>query len=214
MDASHLRFRGLYLYTQEGTLACRFYEAPGATSGVLFLGGVAGGFDSPGRDLFDRIADELVDRDASSLRLRYRSSSDLEASVEDALAGIEFLVQRRIERIVLVGFSFGGAVAIQAGAASPSCVGVAALATQSAGTSGVNRLTPRPLLLIHGGKDNIMPPECAELVFQRAGEPKRLVILPNAGHCFDEAVAEVHDLLTDWIAGVLVLPPAFSRASI
>lgn len=188
------------LYIENGSIVCRYYHAVGATAAIVWLGSVAGGFDSPAHDLFDRMALELRDQEVSSLRLRYRQPTDLDTSIEDALVGIEFLEQRGIRQVITVGFSLGGAVAIQAGAASPLVVGVVALASQSAGTTGANRISPRPLLLVHGANDSVMPVECSRLIYERALEPKELVIIPNAGHCFDETEADLHQLLRTWIA--------------
>lgn len=207
MATEQAPYRQVRLYIENGSIVCRYYDATRATAAVLWLGGVGGGLDSPAHDLFDRLATELKDRQISSLRLRYRQSSDLEASVEDALVGLEFLEQRGVKRAVTVGYSFGGAVAIQAGAASTLVVAVAALASQSAGTDGANRISPRPLLLVHGGKDTVLPVECSRLIYERALEPKELVILPEASHCFDESEAELHQLLRNWILDKLQVPP-------
>jgi dipeptidyl aminopeptidase/acylaminoacyl peptidase len=46
----------------------------------------------------------------------------------------------------------------------------------------IGRISPRPLLLIHGEKDDLVPVEHAHRLYERAGEPKELVILPGAGH--------------------------------
>lgn len=46
----------------------------------------------------------------------------------------------------------------------------------------VNRISPRPLLLLHGDQDDIVPLEHAQRLLERAGEPKQLLILNGAGH--------------------------------
>jgi fermentation-respiration switch protein FrsA (DUF1100 family) len=46
----------------------------------------------------------------------------------------------------------------------------------------VARLAPRPLLMIHGGKDAYIGPEIARLLFAEAREPKELWIVPGAKH--------------------------------
>jgi len=198
-------YRQVRLYVENGSIVCRYFDAPGATAAIVWLGSAGGGFDSPAHDLFDRMATEFLSERVSSIRLRYRDSSDLETSVEDALVALEFLGQRGIQEAVSVGFSFGGAVAIQAGAASLLTKAVVALASQSAGTSGANRISPRPLLLIHGALDRVLPPDCSKLIFERALDPKELVILPGAGHCFDGVAPELHRLLAQWIAQKLGL---------
>jgi len=46
----------------------------------------------------------------------------------------------------------------------------------------IDRISPHPLLLIHGDKDDLVPVEHAHQLYERAGEPKELAIIPSAGH--------------------------------
>ena len=46
----------------------------------------------------------------------------------------------------------------------------------------VDRIAPRPLLLIHGEADDFVALEQANALFARAAEPKALWIVPEAGH--------------------------------
>jgi dipeptidyl aminopeptidase/acylaminoacyl peptidase len=46
----------------------------------------------------------------------------------------------------------------------------------------IGRISPRPLLLIHGDKDDLVPVEHAHRLYEQAGEPKELVIIPDVGH--------------------------------
>jgi len=46
----------------------------------------------------------------------------------------------------------------------------------------VGRIAPRPLLLIHGEDDVLVPIHHAELLYEAAGEPKELWRLPGVGH--------------------------------
>lgn len=52
----------------------------------------------------------------------------------------------------------------------------------------VDKISPRPLLLVHGEEDDLVPVEHARRLYQQAGEPKKLLLLPDAGHRlrFDE----------------------------
>ncbi|WP_347347166.1 alpha/beta hydrolase [Nigerium sp.] len=47
----------------------------------------------------------------------------------------------------------------------------------------IARISPRPLLLIHGADDRIIPVAHARALFEAAGQPKRLVIVPGVDHC-------------------------------
>ena len=46
----------------------------------------------------------------------------------------------------------------------------------------VARIAPRPLLLVHGDRDETVPVEQARWLYKEAGEPKKLVIIDGAGH--------------------------------
>ncbi len=47
----------------------------------------------------------------------------------------------------------------------------------------IANISPRPILLIHGGKDSIVDPHDATLLYNAAGEPKELWFFPEADHC-------------------------------
>ncbi|MDQ3148195.1 MAG: alpha/beta hydrolase, partial [Actinomycetota bacterium] len=104
---------------------------------------------------------------------------------------------------VAVGHSFGGAVAVQLGVVlAELVVGVVTLATQSAGCEIADRLGGRPLLLVHGDADPILPVACSETVRALAGGGE-LVVLPGAGHLLTEAGAELRRLVPGWILSVV-----------
>jgi fermentation-respiration switch protein FrsA (DUF1100 family) len=44
-------------------------------------------------------------------------------------------------------------------------------------------IAPRPLLLIHGDADSVIPVEHSRQIFAAAGEPKELWVVPGAEHC-------------------------------
>ena len=48
--------------------------------------------------------------------------------------------------------------------------------------NSIAAISPLPLLLIHGDQDVVVPPEHSRQLFERAGKPKELSIIPGAGH--------------------------------
>jgi pimeloyl-ACP methyl ester carboxylesterase len=46
----------------------------------------------------------------------------------------------------------------------------------------VGKIAPRPLLLVHGDQDALVPAENAQALYQAAGEPKQVYIVRGAGH--------------------------------
>jgi uncharacterized protein len=46
----------------------------------------------------------------------------------------------------------------------------------------ISLISPRPILITHGGADEIVPAQHARLLFQAAEEPKELWLVPDVGH--------------------------------
>jgi pimeloyl-ACP methyl ester carboxylesterase len=198
-------YQPVQIRTSRGTVACRYCPVPGATHGAVWVGGVGGGFDTPARDLYPRLCRELTAEHLASLRVRFRHPTILAESVLDVLAGLAFLQSQGVGQAALVGHSFGGAVVIQAAAASDTVRTVVTLATQSYGTEAVGALGPRcSLLLLHGRADRVLPFRCSQDVYERAGEPKRLVLYDRAGHGLDEVAGQVRDEIHTWIVERLI----------
>ena len=193
-------YQPVRLHTDRGEVLGRFYGSLGATRGVVWVGGIGGGWDTPARGLYPRLARALADEGIASLRVRFRHRTDFEESVHDVLAGLQFLRERGAEALGIVGHSFGGAVAIHAGALTPRARAVVALATQSAGTALVHELAGRcGLMLVHGTADGILPPRCSEQVYELAEEPKHLVLFEGAGHVLDEVADPLATMTAAWL---------------
>jgi alpha/beta superfamily hydrolase len=46
----------------------------------------------------------------------------------------------------------------------------------------IDKLSPRPILIIHGDKDDVVSPSSAFNLYKRAGDPKEILIVKDAGH--------------------------------
>jgi fermentation-respiration switch protein FrsA (DUF1100 family) len=46
----------------------------------------------------------------------------------------------------------------------------------------IGRISPRPILILHGDGDNVVPLEHAYRLYREAAEPKELIIIPGANH--------------------------------
>ena len=144
----------------------------------------------------------------ASLRLDYRNPDDLPGCVLDALCGVAFLASEEISRVALVGHSFGGAVAICAGASSPRVRAVAVMASQTAGSVQMAPyLAPRSLLILHGTRDRVLPAVNARKIYAAAREPKELRLFNDAGHGLTLARDEILELLMQWLPHQLRRPP-------
>lgn len=142
----------------------------------------------------------------------------------DLLGAVDFLLGRGIDRVGVLGFSLGGAVAITTAAKCPAIAAVVSdggfarirptlqIGIQARGVPAwlarqlapvvmrlagwrlgcdpsaadplrwIGQISPRPLLLIHGGQDLYVPRPEIEALYAAAGNPKDLWIVPEAEH--------------------------------
>lgn len=84
-------------------------------------------------------------------------------------------------------------------------IALAALSSQTSGTAAVTALSPKPLLLLHGTADEILPADCSRQLYGRAGEPKALILYAGCRHGLDQCREEVERDLGRWLAAVLGL---------
>ncbi|HEY32355.1 MAG TPA: alpha/beta hydrolase [Dehalococcoidia bacterium] len=186
------------LSTSRGDIRGILHPASGS-AGVIWVCGALGGLEGPSFGIFKDLSQELTTEGITSLRLDYRLPGYVPPCVLDVLVGIYFLGQEGVEDIGLVGHSFGGAVVIQAGVMSPQVKTVVGLSSQTYGAHPVDKLSPKPLLLVHGERDQNLPADCSRQIYQWAREPKKLVIYRHNGHFLRESHDELHDLLKDWL---------------
>ena len=192
--------------TSRGELTGVLHPCEGEPAAAIFVGGALGGLDGPAGGLYPRLAGALSTADTpgglSSLRLHYRQPGEFQECVLDLLAGVSFLKGIGARRVALVGHSFGAAVAIKAGELSELVAGVAALSSQLYGTRSVERLAPRALLLVHGTADSMLDCAASRDIYDRALEPKRLVLYEGAGHSLASCAEELFELLQGWLREV------------
>jgi len=184
------------LNTSDGGISCYFHPSPRQGPSVIWVW--AAGFE-PAGGVYTNLSHHLTARGISSLRLNCRVPHALEHCILDTLAGIAFLKRKELTPIILVGHSFAGAVVIDAGALRSDVCAVVALSSQIYGADLIDKVAPRPLLLVHGDADQILPHRCSELLYDWAGGPKQLVVLPGAGHGLWECQDEVRELLEGWL---------------
>ena len=97
-------------------------------------------------------------------------------------------------------------VVIAGGAAISHIKGVVCLSSQTYGSDLVGQLSPRPLLLVHGKSDTRLPFSCSQQIYDRALEPKQLVLYDGAEHRLEECRDDLELLLSDWIPATLAAP--------
>lgn len=64
----------------------------------------------------------------------------------------------------------------------------------------ITKIAPRPVFIIHGRYDNLVPAAQAKMLFKRAGEPKEIWLVPGAKHnkCAEVGGYEYKERLSDF----------------
>ena len=71
----------------------------------------------------------------------------------------------------------------------------------------IGKVAPRPLLLLHGDADDVVAPQNAYSLLEKAGEPKELRILPEARHRFRHEDAAI-SIALEWLKEKLHARPS------
>ncbi len=189
----------LEIYTMQGLLTVLWHGDPQAGHVVVMGGGGMGGLLGPARGLYHDLGRRFAALGIGTMRVGYRKPNDLGRCVLDVAAAADLATRTGAKHFVSVGHSFGGAVALQLGIVlGEHCAGVVTLSTQSAGCEDGAALGAIPLLLLHGDRDEILPPDTSAVVRSLVGHGD-LVLLPGAGHLLSEAHDELRERLLEWI---------------
>ena len=192
-------FRHLEIYTMRGLLTLLWHGPTDAEEVLVTCGGGMGSLLGPADALYHDLGVQFAERGIGTIRVGYRKPNDLSRCVHDVTATADLAGRRGARRFVVMGHSFGGAVAIQTGAVlGRHCRGVVTLSTQSAGCEIASELEETPILLFHGTDDEILPPETSAVVQALAGHGG-VILLPGAGHMLTEAATEIRERLVEWI---------------
>jgi dienelactone hydrolase len=182
---------------RDGYVKCEFFRAY-TDKAIIYMHGVGGGTHGPS-DIYHLLAEDLQESGISSLLIDCRYDSNMDACISDVRACIDYLEKNyHIDKIGLIGWSFGGAVVIAAAAADRRVKTVVTVASQSSGTKDVSRIAPRPILLIHGTGDNTLNYDSSVDIAERAREPKKLVLFPGADHGISQNREEMYELVREW----------------
>lgn len=137
--------------------------------GALLLSGAGGGVLGPAH-VYPPLAARLASAGVHALRLDYRHPSRPEPCLDDAHAAVEHLRAHGAANVVVVGWSFGGAVALQAAERWPAVAGAATVASQTAGMGPVEEIprAGKKLLLLHGTGDTCLSDRCSRMIHAAA----------------------------------------------
>lgn len=193
-------------YTFEGLLTFLWHGDPTNQRVVLMCGGAMGGLLGPAEGIYHALGETFAAQGIGTIRVGYRRPNDLDACVLDVAGAADLAHRNGGRRFIVMGHSFGGAVAVNAGIAlRPMVCGVVTLSTQSAGCESAAALR-RPLLLLHGDRDELLPVMASQAVQAMAGTGD-VVVLPGAGHLLVEAADDLRTRLARWIPDALSTAP-------
>jgi hypothetical protein len=190
----------LEILTSRGLLSLLWHGRRTAESVVLLCSGGGGGLLGPADGIFHDLGTVFARHDIGTVRVGYRRPGHLDLCLLDALVAADLATRSGARRFVLVGHSFGGAVAIRTAVILGNwTAGVVTLATQSTGCEVADRLAGVPMLLLHGDRDELIPVMASGLVHQLAGGQGDLVVIPGCSHTMVEADHEIRRRLVPWI---------------
>ncbi len=148
------------------------------------------------------------------LRFNFRGTGlsqgkhDGEAEAGDVAAAMAWLENEYKRPLVVVGFSFGAAMALNA-CCRPSSIQkkIRALAALGLPTQAEGRKYSYsflhdctiPKLFLSGENDQYAPTSELERVAASAADPKQLVLLPRADHFFTSQLEPLQSALTGWL---------------
>jgi uncharacterized protein len=138
---------------------------------------------------------------------RSEGTHDGKAETGDVLAAIEWIENAFNLPLVVVGFSFGAAMALLACCTSAPHHDVRALAALGLPTHADGRdyhysflqHCSLPKLFLSGACDPYAPASDLERVAATTAEPKKLVLLPGADHFFAGQLETMQNVLVGWL---------------
>jgi pimeloyl-ACP methyl ester carboxylesterase len=189
------------LSTTRGDLKAQLHIDRGVRQAVIMLGDEwsEDGFDSQ----FDVIADELSGLGIGAMSLQYRVPCDCAECAIDVLLLCQYLDDEGISDVVLLGWSYGAAVALAAGSVCRTVRGIAAVSPADISQCCLRWVAGKPLLLMSGENgrngvvDNIIK------ITSRAKGYVKIQVYPNHDYYLSEKPRRAVDDLLDWILEVL-----------
>lgn len=135
------------------------------------------------------------------------------AEAGDVVAALTWLRNEYKKPVVVVGFSFGAAMAL-IGCCGPSSIigansSLRAVAALGLPTSGFGHRFHYPFLagctvpklFVSGSRDAFTPTAELKKVIEAAAEPKKVVLIPGADHSFTGQLEAMQQALSGWLKG-------------
>lgn len=194
------------IQSKKGPITSVLHQAKGTDShgAVIMVAGAGGGLTGPSA-VYEELAEKLSSSGITAVRVDYRRPNALQDCIEDVMATVSTLKDSfEVDKLGIIGWSFGGAVALQSCTRSPDIIGAATVASQTYGaTEPAQRLrNKRSLLLIHGTGDTCLSHSCSRQLFQLAPKnntlKKELVLFEGDNHGCTNNHKNMHNKLYEW----------------
>jgi uncharacterized protein len=156
-----------------------------------------------------RAAAALNDAGLTVLRINFRGvgqstgeHDEGRGERDDVRAALDYLSSNYPgQRILLCGFSFGSRVGLEVGIADPRVALLIGIGTPlNMYDFSFLAACRKPLLLVHGEHDEYGDVEQLRKTVAEFEKtvPVRLVVIPQAGHFFDDGLDDLKRAITDW----------------
>ncbi len=195
-------FMRLDFHTTRGDFRAFYHTSPGLQRGVIFICGSLAEVDGPA-SIYPDLARDLLSDGIASLMVSCRVPHDCAACSIDTLLALQYMDDEALRDVALVGWSFGGVVALYAGSFARNICGVAAISTFDVSEQCLRRLSSKPILLLHGESDEVSPVSVACRIHDKATGPRSLNVYANAGHNLVEVKNQLRADLQRWIIQTL-----------
>ena len=203
----------LFIPVAHGQLEAILKEPrPGSSKGVALVlhPHPLGGGTMHNKVVF-RAAAALNDAGFTTLRINFRGvgqssgqHDEGRGEQDDVRAGLDYLATHYPgQRIVACGFSFGAWVGLEVAIHDPRVAYLIGIGTPlDKYQFDFLRSCRKPLLLVHGEHDEFGDVErLRQLVAELEQDvPVKLVVIPGAGHFFEDHLDELKSAITEWIS--------------
>lgn len=145
------------------------------------------------------------------LRFNFRGAGRSEGAYEegrgereDVSAALDWLSREFRRPIIFAGFSFGASVGLHVCCPDPRPVALISLGTPVAAEGRTYQYRflqecRKPKLFVSGDHDEYGPRDVLTEIVDRAHTPKKLVFVPDAGHFFENKLAELRHIIETWV---------------
>ncbi|MDD3654564.1 MAG: alpha/beta hydrolase [Desulfotomaculaceae bacterium] len=186
-------------------------EAPGRYPGVVLCHPDPRYGGSMSNNVVMAVSDALTRAGIASLRFNFRGVGRSQGSFGggvpeqgDARTALDFLIHHdeiNTTRLGILGYSFGGRVALPVGSTDRAIRAIAGISPVI--PAGVLRECVKPKLIICGEADDMVP--CTEILREAADmpQPKIIEVLPGVDHFWWGSEEKMADIVVNFFVGAL-----------